>query len=114
MSGEKNICIVGAGRMGIGISTAILLANRGYRIELVDLKERERGKDLIRAVIYTERDTQKAILIGKKGSALKKIGQGARNQIEKFLEREVYLDLRVKVRKDWRRDDMQIKRFGYS
>ena len=83
-------------------------------VQIEEFKERERGKDLIRAVIYTERDTQKAILIGKKGSALKKIGQGARNQIEKFLEREVYLDLRVKVRKDWRRDDMQIKRFGYS
>jgi GTPase len=83
-------------------------------VQIEEFKERERGKDLIRAVIYTERDTQKAILIGKKGSALKKIGQRARNQIEKFLEREVYLDLRVKVRKDWRRDDMQIKRFGYS
>jgi GTPase len=83
-------------------------------VQIEEFKERERGKDLIRAVIYTERDTQKAILIGKKGSALKKIGQRARNQIEKFLEREVYLDLRVKVRKDWRRDDIQIKRFGYS
>ena len=83
-------------------------------VQIEEFKERERGKDLIRAIIYTERDTQKAILIGKKGSALKKIGQGARNQIEKFLEREVYLDLRVKVRKDWRRDDVQIKRFGYS
>ena len=77
-------------------------------------KQTFRRKDLIRAVIYTERDTQKGIIIGKQGSALKKIGQRARNQIEKFLGREVYLDLRVKVKKDWRRDDLQIKRFGYS
>ena len=82
-------------------------------VQIEEFKERTRGKDLIRAVIYTERETQKGIIIGKHGSALKKIGQRARSQIEKFLGREVYLDLRVKVKKDWRRDDLQIKRFGY-
>jgi GTP-binding protein Era len=82
-------------------------------VQIEEFKERETGKDLIRAIIYTERETQKAILIGKKGLALKKIGQNARTQIEKLLGRSVYLDLRVKVRKDWRRDQVLIKKFGY-
>jgi GTP-binding protein Era len=87
-----------------------------YCTEVVieEFKEREGRKDYIRAMIFTERDSQKAILIGKKGSALGKIGAQARLEIEKFLQREVYLELRVKVRKNWRRDDIQLKRFGYS
>ncbi len=79
-----------------------------------EFKEREGRKDYIRAVIFTERDSQKAILIGKKGSALGKIGLRARGEIEKFLQREIYLELRVKVRKNWRRDEVQLRQFGYS
>jgi GTP-binding protein Era len=82
-------------------------------VQVEEFKERKKGKHLIRATIYTERDTQKAILIGKKGSALKTVGAQARKQIEKLLEKPIYLDLRVKVKKDWRKDDIQIKRFGY-
>jgi GTP-binding protein Era len=82
-------------------------------VQVEEFKQRERGKHFIRATIYTERDTQKAILIGKKGSALKTIGAQARKQIEKLLEKPIYLDLRVKVKKDWRKDNIQIKRFGY-
>ena len=83
-------------------------------VQIEEFKEREHGKDFISAVIYTERNTQKAIIIGKQGSALKNIGSRARDQIERFLGRKVYLELHVKVKKDWRRDNLQIKRFGYS
>lgn len=82
-------------------------------VQVEDLKERERGKTYIGATIYTERDTQKAIIIGRKGAALKSIGVRARKEIEKFLQKSVYLELRVKVKKDWRQDLLQIKRFGY-
>jgi GTP-binding protein Era len=83
-------------------------------VQIEEFKEREQGKDYISAVIYTERNTQKAIIIGKQGRALKEIGRKSRIQIEKFLGRKVYLSLHIKVKKDWRRDSMQIKRFGYS
>jgi GTP-binding protein Era len=86
-----------------------------YCTEVVieEFKERGTNKDYIRADIFIERDSQKAILIGKKGSALGKIGTLARKEIEKFLQREVFLELRIKVRKNWRRDEVQVKRFGY-
>lgn len=68
----------------------------------------------IYATIYVEHDSQKGIIIGKKGSALKRIGTVARNDLEQFLGSKVFLDLRVKVRKNWRRDLNQIRRFGYG
>ena len=68
----------------------------------------------IYATIYVEHDSQKGIIIGKKGSALKRIGTKARNDLEQFLGSKVFLDLRVKVRKNWRRDLNQIRRFGYG
>jgi len=82
-------------------------------VQIEEFKERGQGKDFIRAVIYTERKTQKAIIIGKQGNALKTIGRKSRDQIERFLGREVYLDLHVKLKKDWRRDDLQVRQFGY-
>lgn len=68
----------------------------------------------IYATIYVEHDSQKGIIIGKKGSSLKRIGTEARNDLEQFLGSKVFLDLRVKVRKNWRRDLNQIRRFGYG
>lgn len=68
----------------------------------------------IYAYLYVERDSQKGIIIGKKGAALKKIGTEARLDLEKLLQARVFLDLRVKVRKNWRRDLNQIRRFGYG
>ena len=68
----------------------------------------------IYATIYVEHDSQNGIIIGKKGSALKRIGTEARNDLEQFLGSKVFLDLRVKVRKNWRRDLNQIRRFGYG
>ncbi|MBN2424225.1 MAG: GTPase Era [Calditrichaceae bacterium] len=75
--------------------------------------ERPGKKDYISASIYVERTSQKGILIGKKGEALKQIGQQARQDIEALLDRPVYLDLKVKVSEKWRRDEIKLKRLGY-
>jgi len=79
-----------------------------------EFKEREGRKDFIRANIIVEKDSQKGILIGKKGAALKKVGSAARDQIEQFLDRDVYLELFVKVREKWRKKDVFLKEFGYG
>ena len=75
-----------------------------------------RKKDLynIRAIIYVEHESQKGMIIGKKGTAIKRIGTEARTDLERILGCRVYLDLSVKVRKNWRRDANQIRRFGYG
>ncbi len=74
-----------------------------------EFKEREKGKDYIRAVILVERDSQKGIIIGKSGSMLKKIGKTAREDIEFLLGRSVFLELHIKVKKDWRNNDYILK-----
>jgi GTP-binding protein Era len=81
---------------------------------IVDFKEREEGKNFISAEIVIERDSQKAIIIGKGGASIKKLGEAARKSIEEFLQSEVFLELRVKVRKKWRSDENLLKSFGYS
>jgi len=78
-------------------------------IEIEEFREQEGRKDLIRAVIYVERQSQKAILIGKGGEALKRLGSRARTKIEQFLERPVYLELWVKVKESWRKDEQFIR-----
>ena len=83
-------------------------------VVIVDFKERDEGKDFIQAEIIVERDSQKGILIGKQGAALKKVGEESRASIEEFLQRPVYLDLHVKVRSKWRTDENMLKSFGYS
>jgi GTP-binding protein Era len=82
----------------------------------LDELEYDEARDLntVRATIYVERDSQKGIIIGKGGEMIRRIGTEARTDIERLLGGKVYLDLRVKVRKDWRRDGAQIKRFGYG
>jgi GTP-binding protein Era len=87
-----------------------------YSCEVViaDFKEREGRKDFIQAEIIVERDSQKGILIGKQGTALKRIGEESRASIEEFLQRPVYLDLHVKVRSKWRTDENMLKSFGYK
>jgi GTP-binding protein Era len=67
----------------------------------------------LRAVIFVERESQKGILIGKSGSSLKKTGTDARKDMEKFFGKKVFLELYVKVRKDWRNNDRMLKGFGY-
>ncbi len=78
-----------------------------------DFTERGEKKDYIRATIYTERDSQKAILIGRNGAALKRVGERARREVEDFLGRPVYLELWVKTRKDWRKKEGDLREFGY-
>ena len=87
-----------------------------YSVEVLisEFKEREENKDFISAEIVVERDTQKAIIIGKGGTAIKKLGKIAREAVEDFLQREVFLELRVKVRKNWRSDENLLKQFGYK
>ncbi len=68
----------------------------------------------IRSIIMVERDTQKGIIIGHKGSAIKRVGAEARKDLEQFFEKKVYLELFVKVNKDWRSNSNQLKRFGYK
>ena len=67
----------------------------------------------IRAVIYVERDSQKGIIIGHGGKALKKIGTESRRDIEAFLGKKVFLELYVKVETDWRSKENVLKNFGY-
>lgn len=72
------------------------------------------AKTYVRATLYVERDSQKGILIGKDGGLLKKIGQSARVEIEDLVGGPVYLDLWIKVAKNWRRDSVMMQRLGYS
>lgn len=76
--------------------------------------DKKRDLHYVEAVIYVERDSQKGIIIGKGGSAIKRIGTEARADLEQLLGTRVFLDLKVKVRKNWRRDATQIRRFGYG
>ncbi len=78
-------------------------------VGIEEFKERPGRKDYVRAVVYVERESQKPILIGKDGRALKKVGAAARRNIEQFLGRPVYLELWVKVAENWRRSDAFIR-----
>lgn len=82
-------------------------------VEVESFKEEEK---IIRinAVIYVTRDSQKGIIIGHKGKMIKIIGTEARKDLEIFFNKKIYLELFVKVRKDWRDDDQQLKKFGYE
>ena len=83
------------------------------QVEIDDFEEDEHI-NRIRATIYTERDTQKSIIIGKGGEAIKRLGTQARQDIERFLGKKAYLELFVKVKENWRNDDMMLKYFGYK
>lgn len=85
-----------------------------YSVEVV-VESFKESDEIVRisAMLYCERDTQKGIIIGNKGSAIKQLGIESRASIEAFLEKKVFLDLSVKVLKDWRDQDLMMKRFGY-
>lgn len=84
-------------------------------VEVDSFKEREDGGLVsIAATITVERDSQKGIVIGKKGAMLKKIGSASRVEIEKLLNTKVFLELFVRVRKDWSEDERMLKELGYS
>ncbi|MGA9326658.1 MAG: GTPase Era [Salegentibacter sp.] len=86
-----------------------------YSVE-IDTQEFFEEEEIIRmrSVIMVERETQKGIIIGHKGSALKRVGVEARKDLEKFFGKQVHLELYVKVNKNWRSDSRQLRRFGYS
>ncbi len=81
----------------------------------VNVRQYEEKKTLTKIVadIIVSRETQKAIIIGKGGNMIKEIGQKSREDIERFIERKVFLELHVKVRKDWRNNDIYLKEYGY-
>ncbi len=86
-----------------------------YSVEVVVEQFKEDNKLIrINAVIFVERDSQKGIIIGQGGKMLKKIGMEARKDIEAFFEKKVFLELFVKVEKDWRNKDKKLKEFGYQ
>ena len=74
----------------------------------------DEGKIYIKAIIYVERESQKGIIIGHEGSALKKVATDARRELEKFFGKRIFLEIYVKVDKDWRNSDRQLRRFGYD
>ncbi|KUG04333.1 gtp-binding protein era [hydrocarbon metagenome] len=82
-------------------------------VDIEEFKQQNGGKLYLRAVIYTERDSQKGIVIGKNGQMLKQIGEQARSDIESFLDQSVYLDLWVKVKKNWRDSESNLNQLGY-
>ena len=82
-------------------------------VEVEEFKEEEKRINIM-AVIYVERSSQKGILIGKGGEALKKVGTEARPDIEAFFGKKVFLNLYVKVLKDWRNKENELKNFGYA
>ncbi len=86
-----------------------------YSVE-IEVEEFFDEEDIIkiRAIIFVARESQKGIIIGHKGRALKKVGTLARRDMEAFFKKKIFLDLYVKVNKDWRDDDKQLKRFGYN
>ncbi len=86
-----------------------------YAVEVAVTSFREGEKTIkIEAVIYVERESQKGIIIGHGGAALKKVGTEARRALEKFFGKKIYLRAFVKVRKDWRSNQLDLKGFGYS
>ena len=86
-----------------------------YSVEVgVESFKEERNLIRIHAVIYVERDSQKGIIIGHQGKALKKVATEARKSLEKFFDKKIYLETYVKVDKDWRSSDKELNLFGYN
>lgn len=86
-----------------------------YSVEVVVEQFKEEAKSIhINAVIYVERESQKGIIIGKQGRALKKVASEARRDLEKFFAKRIFLETFVKVDKDWRSSDKELRNFGYQ
>jgi len=82
-------------------------------VEIIEYKERSEDMTYINAMLYVERESQKGIIIGKGGDMIKRLGRETRTELEKMLGTKVYLDLRVKVLKNWRSDEKLMRRLGY-
>jgi GTP-binding protein Era len=86
-----------------------------YSVEVSVERFKEDEKHIhINAIIYVERDSQKGIIIGHQGVALKKVSTEARKALEKFFDKQIYLEIFVKVDKDWRSSERELSNFGYS
>lgn len=86
----------------------------GVAVAIESMEEREDGLVSIHATIYCEKKSHKGIIIGKNGDMLKRIGQMARQDMERLLDTKVFLDLWIKVREDWRNNQYQMRNFGYG
>lgn len=86
----------------------------GISVRIDEFTERPDGSAYIAATVFVERESHKGIVIGQGGSMLKKIGTASRQEIERMSDRKVFLELRVKVRKNWRNDPRSLKHFGYQ
>jgi GTP-binding protein Era len=82
-------------------------------VEIIEYKE-EKNITRISAIIFVERESQKAIILGHKGQSIKELGTNARISIEEFISQKVYLELSIKVQKDWRNDESRLRHFGYG
>jgi len=82
-------------------------------VQIEEFVERPGHKDYIRAIIYVERESQKGILIGKGGQALKQVGKLAREEMEQLIGRPVYLELFVAVKEKWREREAELRSLGY-
>ena len=86
-----------------------------YSVEVLVERFKEEQKTIhISSVIYVERESQKGIIIGREGKALKKVSTEARKELERFFNKSIYLDVFVKVDKDWRNSDKELRNFGYQ
>jgi GTP-binding protein Era len=85
----------------------------GIAVEVEEFQERESGPAYVAATLYVERDSHRGIVIGKGGQMLKRIGSAARVEIERQIAQPVYLEVRVKVRRNWRKDEKAVRRLGY-
>ena len=83
-------------------------------VEEFEQRQKRNGEKIlyIRAIVYTEKQTQKQIIIGKAGKLIKRVGELARSDIERFLDKKVFLELYVTVKSDWRRDVRKLKELG--
>ena len=86
----------------------------GVGIEILKIEQLSDSLSEIHATIYCEKDSHKRIIIGKQGSMIKKIGSGARREIETLLGHQVHLDLWVKVRPNWRNSQADLRTLGYT
>ena len=82
-------------------------------VEIEEYRERSAKMTYISATLYVERDSQKGILVGKRGNMIRELGRAARLELEAMLETQVYLELRVKVQRNWRKDDDFMRRLGF-
>ncbi len=86
----------------------------GTAVRMEGMEERGDGMVVVSATIIAERESHKGILVGSGGSMIKRIGSAARREIEAFLGKKIFLDLRVKIIKDWKKDELHIRKLGYD